>query len=206
MKMKQIYITFLLITFSKLNAQIKIVCDDAKLATKPLPEVTYVKAIETRIGGKFEACEYKLRNQLYVETDIHPFVSSLYIAYADHRKITISPDMIWLLICQGFSTHVNINSEKLRTKFVSFNNKKKLIINTQSISNEFKKGSMNSPWPLAFPTMADSISKYVKTDIHNIYVQSFSTTSATEKAAYEDRKSTRLNSSHRNTSRMPSSA
>jgi len=93
--------------------------------------------------------------------------------------------MIWLLICQGFSTHVNANSEKLRTKFVSFNDKKKLIVNTQPISNKFKKGSINSPWPLAFPVMADSISKYVKSDIHNLYVQSFSTTTATEKATYE---------------------
>lgn len=183
--MKLIYIVFLLIVFSKINAQIKIVCDDVKLATKPLSEVSYVKAIETRIGGKFEACEFKLRNELFVETDIHPFVSSLYIAYADHRKISISPDMIWLLICQGFSTHVNINSEKLRTKFVSFNDKKKLIVNTEPISNKFKKGSINTPWPLAFPAMADSISKYVKTDIHNLYVQSFSTTTSTEKAAYE---------------------
>lgn len=183
--MKKIYTLLLFIFMSKLNAQIKIVCDDVKLATKPLNEVTYVKAIETRIGGGFEACEFKLRNELFVETDIHPFVSSLYIAYADHRKISISPDMIWLLICQGFSTHVNINSEKLKTKFVSFNDKKKLIVNTQSISNEFKKGSINSPWPLAFPVMADSISKYVKTDIHSLYVQSFSTTTPTEKAAYE---------------------
>lgn len=183
--MKNLYIAFLLIVFCKLNAQIKIVCDNVKLATKPLSEVTYVKAIETRIGGRFEACEFKLRNELFVETDIHPFVSSLYIAYADHRKISISPDMIWLLICQGFSTHVNANSEKLRTKFVLFNDKKKLIVNTEPISNEFKKGSINSPWPLAFPVMADSISKYVKTDIHNLYVQSFSTTTAKEKATYE---------------------
>lgn len=183
--MKLVYIVFLLIVFSKINAQIKIVCDDVKLATKPLSEVSYVKAIETRIGGKFEACEFKLRNELFVETDIHPFVSSLYIAYADHRKISISPDMIWLLICQGFSTHVNINSEKLRTKFVSFNDKKKLIVNTEPISNKFKKGSINTPWQLAFPAMADSISKYVKTDIHNLYVQSFSTTTSSEKAAYE---------------------
>lgn len=183
--MKKIYTIFLLFVLSNLNAQIKIVCDKVKLATKPLDEVTYVKAIETRVGGKFEACEVKLRDELIVETDIHPFVSALYIAYADHRPISISPDMIWLLICQGFSTHVNNNSEKLRTKFVSFNDKKKLIVNTQTISNEFKKGSINSPWSLAFPMMADSISKYVKTDIHNLYVQSFSTTNPKEKAAYE---------------------
>ncbi|KFF04636.1 DUF4419 domain-containing protein [Flavobacterium reichenbachii] len=183
--MKKTYILVLLIAICKLNAQVKIVCDDVKLASDPLPEVSYVKAIETRIGGKFEACELKLRNELFVETEFHPFIASLYIAYADHRRISISPDMIWLLICQGFSTHVNSNAEELRTKFVAFDDKKKLVVNTQPISDDFIKGSINSPWPLAFPVMADSISKYVKSDIHSLYVQSFSTTTSVEKAAYE---------------------
>ena len=183
--MKNFFIVFLLIAISHLNAQIKIVCDDVKLATKPLKEVSYVKAIEARIGGKFETCELKFRNKLLVKTALHPFIDCLYIAYSDHRPITITPDMIWLLICQGFSIHVNSNVEKFRNKFVAFNNKKKLVINTEYLSNEFVKGSISSPWSLAFPAMSDSISKYVKTDILNLYVQSFSTTTIAEKAAYE---------------------
>ena len=182
---KVLSILVLLLFVFKPSAQIKIINKDLKLAEEPLPEVTYVKAIENRIGGGFEACEFKLRNEPIVLTDIHPFVAALYIAYADHRPISISPDMIWLLICQGFSAHVNNNIEELRKKFVKFDGKKKLIVNTQLISQEFKKGSTKSPWPLAFPVMSDSISKYVKSDIHNLYVQSFSTTTSVEKAAYE---------------------
>lgn len=182
---KVLSILVLLLFVFKPSAQIKIINKDLKLAEEPLPEVTYVKAIENRIGGGFEACEFKLRNEPIVLTDIHPFVATLYIAYADHRPISISPDMIWLLICQGFSTHVNNNIEELRKKFVKFDGKKKLIVNTQLISQEFKKGSTKSPWPLAFPVMSDSISKYVKSDIQNLYVQSFSTTTSVEKVAYE---------------------
>src|ERR1035437_6900747 len=154
--MKKLFSTliFLLVVFS-LSSQIKIICNDVELAKQPLSEVTYVKAIETRIGGEFEACEFKLRNEPLVSTEIHPFVATLYIAYADHRPISISPDMIWLLICQGFSNHVNSNIEELRNKFVKFDGKKKLIVQTQPISQEFEKGSRKSPWPLAFPVMAD---------------------------------------------------
>lgn len=43
----------------------------------------------------------------------HPFMRSLYAAYAEHRPIVLSPDMIWLLILQGFSRHVNYNSAKM---------------------------------------------------------------------------------------------
>lgn len=184
--MKKLFsLLVLLFVVFRPSAQIKIICKDVKLAKEPLSEVTYVKAIENRIGGKFEACEFSLRKEPIVSTEIHPFVETLYIAYADHRPISISPDMIWLLICQGFSNHVNNNVEELRKKFVKFDGKKKLIIQTQPISQEFEKGSKKSPWPLAFPVMSDSISKYVKSDIHNIYVQSFSTTTPAEKAAYE---------------------
>lgn len=183
--MKYFFTLLSLFIASNLIGQVKINCDDVKLANKPLSEVSYVRALEKRIDGQFEACEFKLRDEMFVETEIHPFVSTLYIAYSDHRPISISPDMIWLLICQGFSTHVNLNIEALRNKFVSFNDKKKLVVNTEFISDKFKKGSINSPWELAFPIMADSISKYVKKDIHNLYVQSFSTTTPTEKAAYE---------------------
>lgn len=184
--MKKLFSILVLLLFVfRPSAQIKIISKDVKLAEEPLSEVTYVKAIETLTGGGFEACEFKLRNEPIVSTEIHPFIAALYIAYADHRPISISPDMIWLLICQGFSTHVNNNIEELRKKFVKFDGKKKLIVNTQPISKEFKKGSTKSPWPLAFPVMSDSISKYVKSDIHNLYVQSFSTTTSVEKAAYE---------------------
>lgn len=183
--MKLIYNLLPFFLVSNLIGQVKIKCDDVKLASKPLPEVSYVKAIEKRIDGQFEACQIELRKELFVETEFHPFVSTLYMAYSDHRPVSISPDMIWLLVCQGFSTHVNLNTEELRNKFVSFNDKKKLVVNTQFISDKFKKGSINSPWELAFPAMADSISKNVKKDIHSLFVQSFSTTTKTEKATYE---------------------
>lgn len=184
--MKKLFSTFfLLISVFELSAQIRIVCDDVELASEPLLEVTYVKAIESRIGSTFEACEFNLRNEPIVSTDFHPFVASLHIAYADHRPMSISPDMIWLLILQGFSNHVNQNNEDLRNQFVAFDGKKKLKIQTEPISLDFVKGSTKSPWPLAFPILGDSISKYVKTDIHDIYVQSFSTTTPVEKATFE---------------------
>ena len=166
-------------------AQIEIKCADLELASKPLKEVSYVKAIEERIDSKFEACDIKLRNTTLVSTGIHPMISTLFMAFMDHRSVSISPDMIWLLVCQGFSQHVNINNETLRKKIVEFDGKKKLIINTLKISPDFIKGSSKSPWPLSFPIISDSISKYIKPDIYDIFVQSFSTTTPVEKAAFE---------------------
>ena len=106
-------------------SQITITCDNVDVATSPLPEVSYVRAMEKLVDGKIEACETALRKDKLVSTSIHPFIVSVHKAYAEHRPLSISPDMIWLLICQGFSKHINYNSEKLRDQFVDFEEKKK---------------------------------------------------------------------------------
>ena len=55
-------------------------------------------------------------------------MSGLLAAYKGHKSITLSPDIIWLLIVQGFSYHVTANKEQLRSMFVSFEDKKKLEV------------------------------------------------------------------------------
>jgi hypothetical protein len=40
------------------------------------------------------------------------------LAYAGHRPVALSPDMIWLMICQGVAHHINANAEQLRPQFV----------------------------------------------------------------------------------------
>lgn len=58
----------------------------------------------------------------------HPFLLGMKKAYAEHRPFVLSPDMIWLLINQGFAHHINLHAEKLREMFVGFDAKKTLSI------------------------------------------------------------------------------
>ena len=58
-----------------------------------------------------------------------PVLASFYQAHINHFPIRIKPDDIWLLIVQAFSYHVNLNSEKLRNKFVNFDGKTELVCN-----------------------------------------------------------------------------
>ncbi len=43
-------------------------------------------------------------------------------------SVTLSPDMIWLLISQGFAHYVNAHAEELRPLLVSHDAKKKLNV------------------------------------------------------------------------------
>lgn len=45
-------------------------------------------------------------------------------AYRNHRPITISPDIFWLLIAQTFSNHFSDKAEELLSMFVNFSGKK----------------------------------------------------------------------------------
>ena len=49
-------------------------------------------------------------------------------AYKNHYPITITPDMLWILILQGFSRFMEKYADKVREKFVNFSGKKDLTI------------------------------------------------------------------------------
>lgn len=53
----------------------------------------------------------------------NPVLNGYINAYKEHRPIVINPDMIWLMICQGFAHHINNNAEQLRHKLVNFEGK-----------------------------------------------------------------------------------
>jgi hypothetical protein len=55
------------------------------------------------------------------------FVDCVFRAYADHRRLILNPDSLWLLICQGLSLHIQQQPEKFRKQLVNFERKLKLI-------------------------------------------------------------------------------
>ena len=199
---------------------------DLRKPNRLLKETTPKSAIEHLLGCPVEACsEYTGR---VIPTDYHAFMAALHAAFVDHRPFVLSPDMVWLLIAQGFANHVNEHSEKMRGHFVSHEGQKTLTV----IRNDFIKGSLENPWHNVFDEFSTHIRREIGESNHDLIVTKFSTTGAIEKAANEvvlmdsmksyfkysmvtlcgipevrlDRKSTRLNSSHEWISRMPSSA
>ena len=77
----------------------------------------------------------------------HPVFSGMYQAYADHRPFVLSPDIMWLLISQGFARHINSDPEKYRKYFTNQAGKVKLVVNNDGILLD----DPNSPWEKAFP-------------------------------------------------------
>lgn len=120
-------------------------------ATDPLPEVSYATAVDAllmppshpwdrqpgrRPDRPVAACS-EYHGRLAARVEYHPVVAATTIAFSDHRMLTLSPDMIWLLIAQGFANHVNANAEKLRPRLVRHPGKLELRVRR----DDFEKNS-----------------------------------------------------------------
>ena len=111
----------------------------------------------------------------------HSFFQGMDAAYAAHRPFVLSPDMIWLLISQGFAQHINANPEKMRHHFADFSGKLSLIVKT----NEIILDNPDSDWEKVFPEFTKQIAKHTGSEIINLLSADFTTTTAIEKVASE---------------------
>jgi len=114
-----------------------------------------------------------------VDMGYHPFFEGMYHAYASHRPYTLSPDIVWLLICQGFSQHVNNNAETLRHLFVDFEGKLSLVVT----SNQITLDDPNSPWEDVFPEFSKKISENTSKELTETLTADFTTTTPITKIA-----------------------
>lgn len=103
------------------------------------------------------------------------FFQTLIKAYAEHRPVVISPDMIWCLICQGFSHHVNLDPEKYRDKLVFHQGKKTLEVRRYA-----EKDFTPEQWEDIIREFTVMVDKKTKGSVASAIVTDFSTTTSVE--------------------------
>ena len=116
--------------------------------------------------------------QQLIDVGIDAFYQSIIKAYAHHHSITLSPDMIWLLISQGFARYVNAHSDQLRPLIVSHTGKMELEV--KSVHDLL---SPEADWAAIISGFSSQIEKNTKHEIAQTIVSDFSTTTATERVA-----------------------
>ena len=106
------------------------------------------------------------------------FYKSIIQAYATHKSITLSPDMIWLLISQGFARYVNGHAEELRPQLVSHRGKIDLKVESAHdlLSND-------ADWSQLLEAFSLEIECNTKGDIAKTIIADFSTTGQVERIA-----------------------
>ncbi len=114
-----------------------------------------------------------------VNLGTHSFFGSMFFAYAQHYPYVISPDMIWLLISQGFARHVAANPEGLRKKIVNFEGKMGLVVDAKQVRLDSPAGE----WEKLFPAFEDQIAQNTKNNIVELLTPTFSTTTPAQRIA-----------------------
>jgi hypothetical protein len=160
---------------------------DVERATLPRPEMPYAEALRVGLGNinrVVEAYSRDTRPLVFRHpalADVHSFVYALTIAYDRHYPLVLSPDMIWLLIAQGFARHLNVHAETFRERFVSHQGQAKIIVRR----DEFVRGFAGNDWEGVFSEFSDKIKCHIGEKGYALVVKEFSTTGIVEKAAFE---------------------
>jgi hypothetical protein len=162
---------------------------EVERATTPRPEVPYVEALQAALGesgGALEAYSRDTRPLVFprpnrIEEPVHAFIHACNLAYDHHHPLTLSPDMIWLLIAQGFALHVNANAEALRCRFVTHEGNAQIMV----VRDEFVRGLAGNDWEGVFAEFSAQIKSHIGERAHSLIVREFSTTGIVEKAAFE---------------------
>lgn len=109
------------------------------------------------------------------------FLKGLFLAFSDHRNVELSPDMIWLLICQGVSNHLNQH-----TDFAATLNMTDLDRNRIEIRNDTIVMEQNDPaWQDILNQFTDTLSSFVDSTHISLLTPTFSTTTSVHTTAYQ---------------------
>ena len=107
------------------------------------------------------------------------FYKCIVQAFADHRSLVLSPDMVWLVIGQGFSRYVNAHSDELRDKLVSHQGKMVLRVENGNDVLNPSKGN----WTQLLNDFSAMIAENTKGEVADMMTANFSTTGIDERIA-----------------------
>ena len=152
---------------------------------EPTGEGLWMMGVDGLVGTILDRSEIKGEDQRVIASGIgdgefasyglHSFFKGMIDAFADHRPVVLTPDVIWFLICQGFAHYVNDNPEELRDLFVDHEGKIDLIVQS---GEELLSGKAD--WEAIVDGFADQIRSNTKGDIADIMSEKFSTTGVNE--------------------------
>lgn len=173
--------TLLLAAFSPwLNfADITFEVSCTQLAEKPIETFPAAELMMHQTDRQCEA--FGVEAKELIPTPINPFIYSAQRAFNDHRPLVLSPDIFWLTICQGLSTHINQSPEAFREKLVKHLGRELISIRRDG----FVKGSAENDWAGTFPEYLKEMSKFANDDLIATINSKFSTTSAVEQAVFQ---------------------
>ena len=137
------------------------------------------KVMETKIQKEIYFSPKEQQADSIVFCYNNALMQTLQECYDDHRPLILSPDAIWLAICQGASIHINQEYESLENTIFKAKKPEEIIVRNDSL--EF--GGRH--WGDLIASLSEETQKYTRADFYSFFVSDFSTTTPIEKTAYQ---------------------
>ncbi|MBR2260762.1 MAG: DUF4419 domain-containing protein [Paludibacteraceae bacterium] len=100
-------------------------------------------------------------------------------AYQGHHPLALSPDVIWLTICQGMSKHINLNFKLLENKIYKNGHPESIFVRIDSLAFD------STQWSVAIDSLAQQTRRYTDPNFYEAFVPQFSTTTPINHVAYQ---------------------
>jgi len=154
--------------------------DSVVSASWALQELSYKAAIEHKLEKKTLTFPEEKKDLKLVPCESNGFLQAVHLAYAEHRPLKLSPDAVWLLICQGFSIHANEQHKTLEPLLF-----KKQKPKTLSLRNDSLVNGKPAEWARSVSMLAAEVFTYTNDSLGKLMVPHFQATGPVEKSCYE---------------------
>lgn len=105
---------------------------------------------------------------------VHSLLETIHSSYVDHRPLILTPDHIWLTLCQGLAHHIQAQPEMVRERVV-------LHEGRRGVAAFFSSADVD--WVQVLEELGAEIATEAP-ELHSLVMQNFSTTGEAERMAY----------------------
>jgi hypothetical protein len=153
--------------------------NDVELADSLLKIDSAKHVFENKIGKEILFFPEEHINYGLVNCPNNGLIQTIQECYDNHRPLVLTPDVIWLAICQGVSIHINEHYDSLKNVIFIVNKPDKIAIRNDSLEYSAKH------WKSLIESFANETKKYTNDDFYSFFVSEFTTTTAIDKTAYQ---------------------
>jgi Domain of unknown function (DUF4419) len=154
--------------------------DEVSVAKSLLKDTNYQYVFENRINKEILILPEDAVNKELVPIHMNGFLQAIHYAYADHRPLELSPDDVWLTICQGFSIHLNEHMDEYKDQIFT-----KERPETIAIRNDSLVTGKSQDWGDLIADLSVKANSYAQKDVSNLIVPAFSTTNSVNTTVYQ---------------------
>jgi hypothetical protein len=127
------------------------------------------------------ACDYT--DDCVESITFNPLVAAAKLSHDQHRPLVLSPDVIWLTLCQGLSLHVEEQWAMHRDSILVHKRNPNYPIEVSTI--EFPFGSPETPWDSLVSDACSQVKRYIQPEFASLFNADFSTSQNVDQVALE---------------------